>query len=85
MKRDWTTRSSLVVIAAILVVVNLIGLTLFGRLDLTDDGVYSLSDASISLVQDLEDPVTFRAFFTDRLPAPYSSNRRFLKDKLATA
>ena len=82
MKRDWTTRSSLILIGAILVVVNLIGLTVFGRLDLTDDGVYSLSDASISLVEDLDDPVTFKAYFTDELPAPYSSNRRFLKDKL---
>jgi gliding-associated putative ABC transporter substrate-binding component GldG len=82
MKRDWTTRSSIVLIGVIIVVINLIGLTIFGRLDLTDDNVYSLSDASIKLAQELDDPVTFKAFFTDDLPAPYSSNRRFLKDKL---
>ena len=50
MKRDWTTRSSLLVIGAILVVIYVIGLTVFGRVDLTDDGVYSLSDASVELV-----------------------------------
>jgi gliding-associated putative ABC transporter substrate-binding component GldG len=66
----------------ILVVVNLIGLNLFWRADLTDDDVYSLSEASIQTVENLDDPVTVTAFFTSDLPAPYSSNRRFLKDKL---
>ena len=82
MKRDWTSRSALVIIGLILVVVNLAGLNLFGRLDLTDDKVYSLSDASISILENLQDPVTVLAYFTDDLPTPYSSNRRFLKDKL---
>lgn len=82
MKRDWTTRSSIAVIGVILVVIYLIGLTVFGRIDLTDDNVYSLSDASVELAQELDDPVTFTAFFTENLPAPYSTNRRFLKDKL---
>ena len=82
MKRDWTNRSALLVAVLILVVVNLIGLNVFGRLDLTDDRVYSLSDASVDLVENLDDPVTVTALFTDGLPAPYSANRRFLKDKL---
>jgi gliding-associated putative ABC transporter substrate-binding component GldG len=82
MKRDWNTRTALILIGLILVAVNLIGLNVFGRLDFTDDDVYSLSDASIGVVESLEDPVTITAFFTDNLPAPYSDNRRFLKDKL---
>ncbi|MDX1429755.1 MAG: Gldg family protein, partial [Rhodothermales bacterium] len=82
MKRDWTTRSSLLVIGLILVVINIIGVSLFARVDLTDDDVYSLSDASVRLVEGLEDPVTIKAYFTADLPAPYGTNRRFLKDKL---
>ncbi|MEM1093378.1 MAG: GldG family protein [Bacteroidota bacterium] len=82
MKRDWTSRTMLLIVGGILVVLNLIAVNLFVRADLTDDGVYSLSDASIRLVENLDDPVTLKAFFTDDLPAPYSSNRRFLKDKL---
>ncbi|NNE70406.1 MAG: GldG family protein [Rhodothermales bacterium] len=82
MKRDWTSRSTILLIGLILVVINLIGLNLFGRLDLTDDQVYSLSDASITIVEELDDPVTITAFFTADLPAPYGTNRRFLKDKL---
>lgn len=83
MKKDWNSRLALLLIGGILVVLNLIGLNLFGRLDLTDDKVYSLSPASIKMVENLEDPVTLTAYFTDDLPAPYSSNRRFLQDKLA--
>lgn len=69
-------------IGLILVVINLIGLNLFFRLDLTDDRVYSLSDASIDLVESLDDPVTLTAYFTEDLPAPYAQNRRYLRDKL---
>jgi len=82
MKRDWTSRAGLLMIGLILVVINLIGLNLFFRLDLTDDRVYSLPDVSIKIVRELDDPVTITAFFTDDLPAPYAQNRRFLRDKL---
>lgn len=82
MKRDWTSQTAILLIGIILVVVNLIGLNLFGRLDLTDDSVYSLSDASIRLVEELEDPITITAFFTEDLPPQFANNRRFLKDKL---
>ncbi len=82
MKRDWTSQTAILLVGGILVAINLIGLNLFGRLDLTDDSVYSLSDASISLVRELQDPVTITAFFTANLPAQFAVNRRFLKDKL---
>jgi gliding-associated putative ABC transporter substrate-binding component GldG len=81
MKR-LTKHISLWLIAAILVMLNLVGTQWFGRLDLTDDKVYSLSAASIKMVERLKDPLTVKAYFTDNLPAPYSSNRRFVQDKL---
>ena len=82
MQHNWTSRTSLLLIGLILLVVNLISVNWFGRVDLTDDQVYSLSEASVNTVENLDDPVTIKSFFTDDLPAPYSSNRRFLKDKL---
>lgn len=82
MKRDWTSRTALILVAGIIVVVNTIGLNWFARIDITDDSVYSLSDASIRMVRELDDPVTIKAFFSEDLPAPYAANRRFLKDKL---
>lgn len=82
MKHNWTSRATILLTAGILAVVNLISVNWFARVDLTDDDVYSLSDASIELVRSLDDPVTITAFFTKDLPAPYSANRRFLQDKL---
>ena len=82
MKRDWSSRAGLLLIGLILIVINVIGLNFFFRIDLTEDNVYSLSDASIDLVESLEDPVTITVYFSDELPATYAANRRFLKDKL---
>lgn len=82
MKRDWTSQTAILLFGGILIAINLIGLNLFARMDLTDDSVYSLSDASKSLVEGLEDPITITAFFTSNLPAQLATNRRFLKDKL---
>lgn len=65
-----------------LVFVNIVGLGLFGRLDLTRDKQFTLSRASVSTMRALEDPVTVRAYFSEGLPAPYSSNARYVKDLL---
>lgn len=65
-----------------LVLVNLIGLKLFGRLDLTRDRQFTLSEATQKVLADLVDPVTVRAYFTADLPPPYSTNARYVRDLL---
>lgn len=70
------------IILGILVVLNFISVRLFGRLDLTSQGVYTLSDASKNLVGSLDDRVTVKAYFTEELPAPYNNNRRAVLDIL---
>ncbi len=82
MKRNWTSQTGILLAGGILILVNLIGLSMFVRVDFTDNKVYSLSDASKDLVRNLNDPVTITAFFTTDLPAQFAANRRFLKDKL---
>lgn len=69
-------------ILGILVVLNFISIRLFGRLDLTSQGVYTLSDASKKLVGGLDDRVTVKAYFTEDLPSPYNNNRRAVLDIL---
>lgn len=69
-------------ILGILIVLNFISIRLFGRLDLTSQGVYTLSDASKKLVGSLDDRVTVKAYFTEDLPAPYNNNRRAVLDIL---
>ena len=83
MKKDYTSQATILLAAGILIVLNLIARNTFWRLDLTDDRVYSLSDASIELVRSLEDPVSMTAFFTADLPAQFAANRLFLEEKLA--
>jgi len=83
MKKDYTTQVTILLAAGILIVLNLIARNTFWRLDLTDDRVYSLSEASVELVRGLEDPVSITAFFTADLPAQFAANRLFLEEKLA--
>ncbi|HTP12883.1 MAG TPA: Gldg family protein [Bacteroidota bacterium] len=72
----------LLLVVLILVLVNFISVRLFGRLDLTKQKVYTLSDASKRLVGGLDDRVTVKAYFTEDLPAPYNNNRRAVLDIL---
>jgi len=69
-------------VAGILILVNFISVRIFTRLDLTAQGVYTLADASRSLVGSLGDRVTVKAYFTEDLPAPYNNNRRAVLDIL---
>ena len=62
------------------VLVNLVGLTLFFRLDLTENGVFSLSEASQEVVATLSEPLTINVFFTKDLKAPYNGIERYLHD-----
>ncbi len=75
--------ASIVIVAAILLVVNLTSVNLFTRADLTEDGIYSLSDASIDLMRNLSDYVVVKCYFSEDLPYPYNQNARYLKDQLA--
>lgn len=66
----------------IVVLINVAGATLFVRLDLTANGIYSLSRASRDVVSTLSEPLTVKVFFTDNLPAPYNNIERYLGDLL---
>ncbi|MGA9118122.1 MAG: Gldg family protein [Bacteroidota bacterium] len=72
----------LALVFVILIVLNFVSVRLFGRMDLTRNHLYSLSDASKALMRGLDDRVTVRAYFTEDLPSPYNNNRRLLIDEL---
>ena len=74
--------ASTLAVLGILVALNLLGLDFFGRLDLTRDGQFTLSDATMTTLASLEDPVTIEAYFTSELPPPYSSHARYVRDLL---
>jgi ABC-2 type transport system permease protein len=64
------------------VLINIASITLFFRADLTQEGVYSISEASKRMVSTLSEPLTINVFFTKNLPAPYNNTERYLHDLL---
>jgi gliding-associated putative ABC transporter substrate-binding component GldG len=70
------------IIAGILILLNIVSVRLFGRLDLTKNNLFTLSDASKNLVKSLDDRLTVKAYFTEELPAPYNNVRRSVLDQL---
>ncbi len=84
-RKTWSVASisNLLVVIAIVIVVNLIGLRIFGRADLTENKVYTLSKASRNTVANLSDRLTVKAYFTKNLPSPYNANSRYVSDALA--
>jgi gliding-associated putative ABC transporter substrate-binding component GldG len=74
--------SALALILAILLVINLISLYLFSRVDLTEGKIFSLSPASQNVVRNLDDRLLVKMYFTKDLPPPYNGYVRYVKDQL---
>lgn len=62
--------------------INIVGITLFFRADLTKDKIYSLSQASQDVVETLSEPLSIKVFFSKDLPAPHNNTERYLRDLL---
>ena len=79
-----------VALAALLfVAVNIIATNLLtsARLDLTEDRLYTLSDGTRKILAEMDEPVTLRFFFSEKLAASYPSIRSYgrrVRDLLET-
>ncbi|MCF8261739.1 MAG: GldG family protein [Melioribacteraceae bacterium] len=73
---------SVAVVFGILLLVNLIGDKLYLRLDFTADQRYSLSDATINILSNLDDAVTVTAYFSEDLPPDIARVRQEFRDLL---
>jgi gliding-associated putative ABC transporter substrate-binding component GldG len=67
---------------AIVVLVNLISKQFFFRLDLTENRQYTLSKATISILRDLEDPITVKAYFSKDLPSQLIKTKNDFREML---
>jgi len=74
---------NIVVVVAIIIVINLLSLNIFARVDMTENKIYSISDASKKIIGNLNDKLTVKAFFSEDLPAPHNTDRRYVEDILA--
>lgn len=66
----------------VVILINIVGLSLFVRLDLTQNNIYSLSKISKENVSSLSEPLTIKAFFSKDLPPKYNKAKRYFKDLL---
>ena len=74
--------TNLLIFIAVVVVINLISLNVFFRLDFSKGKIYSLSPASKTALSQLDDRVIVRAYFSDGLPPDLANIRRYTKDLL---
>ena len=75
-------KSDLILFFLLVLFANLVSTKSFARLDLTSPKSYSLSQKSKQVVKTLEEPLSVKVFFTENLPAPYSTVYQYIKDIL---
>lgn len=80
--RKKRLRSGVALVVALLVVVNLLGGYIGGRLDLTPGRSYTLSHGARQIVGHLDDLVTIKEFASDELPTQAALMKRDVDDLL---
>jgi len=78
-KKSWST---LFLMMAMIVLLLLASTLSHLRFDWTEGQVYTLSESTVSVLSQLEEPVLVHAYITSGLPQPYGRLKRFLKDIL---
>lgn len=80
MKQKLYTTAALVI--GIIIVLNLLAHEFHLRLDLTEDRQYTLSQATKDILNDLEEPITVKAYFSKDLPAHIVKTRQDFQEML---
>jgi len=75
-------RTSVLLVLGILILVNLIASRFFFRLDYTADQRYTLSNATKDILNQLNEPVTISAYFSENLPPNIEQVRQDFRDML---
>jgi gliding-associated putative ABC transporter substrate-binding component GldG len=74
--------TSIGLLILIIVTINLVSNEFHLRFDFTEDGEYTLSDATTDILDDLEDPVTVKAYFSQNLPPDVAKTRQDFQEML---
>ncbi|MDX8403858.1 MAG: Gldg family protein [Mariprofundaceae bacterium] len=78
-KQSWLKLLLMIVVALLLFLAATLSHL---RSDWTEGQIYTLSESTVSLLDQLEEPVLVRAYITSGLPQPYGRLKRFLEDML---
>ena len=80
------TQSTLIIrqllFIGIFIMLNVLVYSYFFRLDFTADKRYTLSQSTLDILVDLEEPITVTAYFTEDLPASLSILKNDFRDLL---
>jgi ABC-2 type transport system permease protein len=82
MKKTLHRIAQTVLYLAVVVLLNAAATSLFFRIDLTRNRIYTLSDSSKNAVATLQEPLTIKAFFSQNMPAPYNNIEQQVRDLL---
>ena len=80
--RYKSLRLGMILIIVVSVLGSLIGTAIGGRVDLTDGRLYSLSGATLKIVQGVPDMVTIKLYSSRQLPTETEGMLRDIKDKV---
>ncbi len=75
-------QTTIILVFGILILINLLSTRLFFRWDFTADQRYSLSKATIDILENLNEPVTITAYFSENLPPDIEQVRNDFRDLL---
>jgi gliding-associated putative ABC transporter substrate-binding component GldG len=83
-KRTYASNTLLYTLFVVggVILLNLISTRVFGRLDLTEKKIYTLSSSSKDLVKKLVDPINVKAFISKDLPPEIKAVSRYVRDQL---
>ncbi len=77
-----TSKLNTALTLAIVVAINIVGSYAFFRLDFTGDKRYTLSNATLSILEKVDEPITVKAYFSEDLPAEVAKGKQDFKDLL---
>jgi len=75
-------QTTVLLVLGIILLLNIVSSRFFFRLDFTADQRYSLSDATLNILESLEEPVTITAYFSENMPPNIEKVRNDFKDIL---
>lgn len=86
-RRQWISGTNGVIVVAATIAIAFVANAIVSqfsryRIDMTEDKLYTLSEASKDVVRDLEEPITIKAFISADMPRPMHTLRRRVEDLL---
>ncbi len=82
MKTKKSFYTTVLLTLGIILLANLLSTDYFARLDLTESKSYTLSTATEDILENLVEPVTVKAYFSENLPPAIETTRQSFKDLL---